>query len=54
LLKHALGQETVNLLQNTPRSEFTDMINCIIDNEKQKALRVVGARACVTMPSAAN
>jgi hypothetical protein len=36
-------------------SAFTDEVNCI--NEKQKALRVVGvrsARACVTMPSAAN
>jgi hypothetical protein len=38
-------------------SAFTDDVNYIIDNEKQKALRVVGvrsARACVTMPSAAN
>jgi hypothetical protein len=38
-------------------SAFTDEVNCIIDNEKQKALLVVGvrsARACVTMPSAAN
>ena len=38
-------------------SAFTDEVNCIIDNEKQKAVRVVGvrsARACVTMPSAAN
>jgi hypothetical protein len=47
----------VNLLQNTPRSAFTDEVNSIIDNEKQKALRVVGgrrARPCVTMPSEAN
>jgi hypothetical protein len=53
----ARGQETVNLLQNTPRAHFTDEVNYIIDNEKQKAFRVVGvrsARACVTMPSAAN
>jgi hypothetical protein len=38
-------------------SAFTYEVNYIIDNEKQKALRVVGvrsARACVTMPSAAN
>jgi hypothetical protein len=37
-------------------SAFTDEVNCIIDNEKQKAL-LVGVRsprACVTMPSAAN
>ena len=38
-------------------SAFTDEVNCIIDNEKQKALLVVGVRsprACVTMSSAAN
>ena len=38
-------------------SAFTDEVNCIVDNEKQKAVLVVGvrsARACVTMPSAAN
>jgi hypothetical protein len=49
-------QETVNLVQNTPRAHFTDEVNYIIDNEKQKAL-LVGVRsprACVTMPSAAN
>jgi hypothetical protein len=37
-------------------SAFTDEVNCIVDNEKQKAL-LVGVRsprACVTMPSAAN
>jgi len=37
-------------------SAFTDEVNCIIDNEKPKAL-LVGVRsprACVTMPSAAN
>ena len=37
-------------------SAFTDEVNCIVDNEKQKAVLVVGvrsARACVTMPSAA-
>jgi hypothetical protein len=50
------GQETVNLLQNTPPSAFTDEVNCIIDNEKQKALLVDvrSPRTCVTMPSAAN
>jgi hypothetical protein len=38
-------------------SAFTDEGNCIVDNEKQKAVLVVdvrSARACVTMPSAAN
>jgi hypothetical protein len=38
-------------------SAFTDEVNCIVDNEKQKAVLVVGvrsARACVTMPSAAS
>jgi hypothetical protein len=38
-------------------SAFTDEVNCIVDNEKQKAVLVVdvrSARACVTMPSAAN
>jgi len=53
----AREQETVNLSENTPRSAFTDEVNYIIDNEKPKALRVVGvrsARACVTMPSSAN
>jgi hypothetical protein len=38
-------------------SAFADEVNCIVDNEKQKAVLVVGirsARACVTMPSAAN
>ena len=38
-------------------SAFTDEVNYIIDNEKQKALRLAGvrsARACVIMPSAAN
>jgi len=37
-------------------SAFTDEVNCIVENEKQKAL-LVGVRrprACVTMPSAAN
>jgi len=36
---------------------ISEPVNYIIDNEKQKALRVIGvrsARACVTMPSAAN
>ena len=50
-------QETVNLVQNMPPSTFADEVNCIVDNEKQKAVLVVGvrsARACVTMPSAAN
>jgi hypothetical protein len=38
-------------------SAFTDEVNCITDNEKEKAFRVVGvrsARGCVTMPRAAN
>jgi hypothetical protein len=38
-------------------SAFTDVVNYIIDNENQKALRVVGVRSAsarVTMPSAAN
>jgi len=37
--------------------EISEPVNYIVDNEKQKALRVIGirsARACVTMPSAAN
>jgi len=47
----------VDLLQNTPRSVFTDEVNYIIENKTQKALRVVGvrsARNCLTGPSAAN
>jgi hypothetical protein len=38
-------------------SAFADEVNQLFDNEKQKALRVVGvpsARARVTLPSAAN
>jgi len=47
--------ETVSLSHDTPDSTQMNK-EIIIDNEKQKALRVVGirsARACVTMPSAA-